>query len=64
MVTKPSLTNDLVADDARTPQAAWRTGPVFVTPAPKRDSGWLEASEMLLDYAGFALEQEARYCQQ
>jgi hypothetical protein len=52
------------ADDARLPQAAWRTGPVFVVPARKNDASRPTAAEALLDYANFALDQEAQYCQQ
>ncbi len=54
--------NKAVADDARSPQAAWRTGPVFVVPARKAETA--QPAGTLVEYATFALDQEAKYCQQ
>ncbi|HZU36914.1 MAG TPA: hypothetical protein VFA18_13430 [Gemmataceae bacterium] len=52
------------ATESNLPQAAWRTGPVFVTPARKSDSVLLSTADALREYASFVVDQEAQYCQQ
>ena len=63
-VARPIPGSDrVVAAEPASPQAAWRTGPVFVTPVRKGDAR-PSAADTLVDYAIFALDQQGQYCQQ